>query len=61
MFKRRKEEEELKVYRVTVQVSEKEKMLINKLAKNCGMNVGAYVRKLCIYDQWERLGNEVEL
>lgn len=58
MFNSRKSEEELKVHRVTVQVTEMEKELIKRLAASKGMNVGTYVRKICIYDQWDKLGGE---
>lgn len=59
MIKRRKKVEDLKVERVTVQVTEFEKELINQLANRQGLEVAAYVRKICIYDQWDKLGNGV--
>lgn len=56
--KGRKKEEELRVLRVTVQVTEREKELISRLASRQGLDVAAYIRKLCIYDQWDKLGSD---
>lgn len=46
----RKEEGEYKLCRVCVQVSEKEKEVIQALAKEKGMNVSDYVRQVAIYE-----------
>ena len=45
----RKSEEELKIYRLTVQVSKREKEKIIQLAKSRGMSVSDYVRYFCIH------------
>lgn len=45
----RKEEEDLKIYRLTVQVSKREKEKLMLLAKNRGMSVSDYVRYFCIH------------
>lgn len=45
----RKNEEDLKVYRITVQVSAKEKEKLSMLAKNRGMSISDYVRYFCIH------------
>lgn len=45
----RKSEEELKVCRLTVQVSAREKEKLFMLAKSRGMSVSDYVRYYCIH------------
>lgn len=45
----RKDEEELKVCRLTVQVSKREKEKLILLAKARGMSVSDYVRYFCIH------------
>lgn len=45
----RKDEEDLKIYRLTVQVSKREKEKLIILAKNRGMSVSDYVRYYCIH------------
>ena len=45
----RKSEDELKIYRLTVQVSKREKEQIIQLAKSRGMSVSDYVRYFCIH------------
>lgn len=45
----RKNEEDLKVNRVTVQVSAKEKEKLVMLAKSRGMSVSDYIRYFCIH------------
>ena len=45
----RKSEDELKIYRLTVQVSKREKEKIIQLAKSRGMSVSDYVRYFCIH------------
>lgn len=45
----RKSEDELKVCRLTVQVSKKEKEKLILLAKSRGMSVSDYVRYFCIH------------
>jgi lipocalin len=45
----RKEEEDLKIYRLTVQISKREKEKLMLLAKNRGMSVSDYVRYFCIH------------
>ena len=45
----RKREDELKIYRLTVQVSKREKEKIIQLAKSRGMSVSDYVRYFCIH------------
>lgn len=47
--KGRKNEEDLKVNRVTVQVSAKEKEKLVMLAKSRGMSVSDYIRYFCIH------------
>ena len=53
----RKDESELKQKRITVQVSIKEKEIIEELARKNYMTVGAFIRKICIYDKFEELFN----
>lgn len=48
-------ENDLKEYRITVQVSEKEKEKLKLLAKKEGLTVSMYLRKIAIYDRWEKL------
>lgn len=45
----RKSEEDLKVNRITVQVSEKEKEKLIILARSRGMSISDYVRYFCIH------------
>ena len=45
----RKEEEDLKIYRLTVQISKREKEKLMLLAKNRGMSVSDYVRYFYIH------------
>lgn len=45
----RKSEEDLKVNRITVQVSAKEKEKLIILARSRGMNISDYVRYFCIH------------
>lgn len=45
----RKEEEDLKIYRLNIQVSKREKEKVQALAKNKGMSVSDYVRYYCIH------------
>ena len=45
----RKSEDELKIYRLTVQVSKREKEKIIQLARSRGMSVSDYVRYFCIH------------
>ena len=45
----RKSEDELKIYRLTIQVSRREKEKIIQLAKSRGMSVSDYVRYFCIH------------
>lgn len=53
--KGRKKEEELRVERVTVQVSVKEKELIEERAKAEGLNVSDYIRMNCIYKKYNQI------
>ena len=46
----RKREEDLKIYRVTVQVSKKEKEKLSMLAEEKGMSVSDYIRVYCIHE-----------
>ena len=50
----RKKEEDLKSYRVTVQVSKKEKEKLSKLAIAKGMSVSDYVRVYCIHEPYNQ-------
>lgn len=50
----RKQEDEYRKERVTIQVTSKEKEIIFALAKQNGMTVGAYIRKICLYDKWNK-------
>lgn len=45
----RKSEEELKVHRITVQVSAKEKEKLRVLANSRGMSISDYIRYFCIH------------
>lgn len=45
----RKDEEDLKIYRLNIQVSKREKEKVQALAKNKGMSVSDYVRYYCIH------------
>ena len=49
----RKSEDELKIYRLTVQVSKREKEKIIQLAKSRGMSVSDYVRYFCIHKPFQ--------
>ena len=51
----RKKEEELKQKRITVQVSKREKEIITELAEREHMTIGAFIRKICIYDKYEEI------
>ena len=51
----RKREEELKQKRITVQVSQKEKEILLELAEREHMTIGAFIRKICIYDKYEEI------
>ena len=51
----RKREEELKQKRITVQVSKREKKIITELAEREHMTIGAFIRKICIYDKYEEI------
>lgn len=45
----RKSEEELKIHRITVQVSAKEKEKLRVLANSRGMSISDYIRYFCIH------------
>ena len=45
----RKSEEELKIHRITVQVSAKEKEKLRTLANSRGMSISDYIRYFCIH------------
>lgn len=45
----RKSEEELKIHRITVQVSAKEKEKLRALANSRGMSISDYIRYFCIH------------
>lgn len=51
----RKREEELKQKRITVQVSKREKEIITELAEREHMTIGAFIRKICIYDKYDEI------
>lgn len=51
----RKKEEDLRVEKVVVHVTLKEKGLIEAMAKRRGMDVAPYVREICIYDKWNQM------
>ena len=51
----KKREEELKQKRITVQVSKREKEIITELAEREHMTIGAFIRKICIYDKYEEI------
>lgn len=51
----RKREEELKQKRITVQVSKREKEIITELAEREHMTIGAFIRKICIYDKYNEI------
>ena len=48
----RKREEDLKTYRVTVQVSKKEKEKLSMLAEEKGMSVSDDIRVYCIHEPY---------
>ena len=48
----RKREEDLKTYRVTVQLSKKEKEKLSMLAEEKGMSVSDYIRVYCIHEPY---------
>lgn len=58
--KGRKSEEELKVYRITIQVSAREKEKLKFLANNRGMSISDYVRYFCIHKPFISKFNEEE-
>ena len=45
----RKKEEDLRVDRVVVHVTQTEKQMIKELAKNNGMDASSFIRCLCLY------------
>ena len=49
---------DLKEYRITIQVSEKEKEKLKILAKKEGLTISTYLRKIAIYDKWREFFNE---
>lgn len=51
-IKVKKREEDLKTYRVTVQVSKKEKEKLSILANEKGMSVSDYIRVYCIHQPY---------
>lgn len=51
--KLRKREEDLKNYRVTVQVSKREKEKLYKLAAQKGMTPSDFIRIYCIYEPYK--------
>ena len=51
----RKREEELKQKRITVQVSKREKEIITERAEREHMTIGAFIRKICIYDKYDEI------
>ncbi|MGL5087581.1 MAG: plasmid mobilization protein [Clostridium sp.] len=50
----RKQESELKVKRVTIQVTEREKEIIQALAEEEGSTVSDYIRRITIYRQLDK-------
>lgn len=52
MAERRKNEEDLQLYRVTVQVSMSEKEALKKLGKREGLNVSDYIRRIALYEPY---------
>ena len=51
----RKREEDLKIDKIVVHVTLKEKKLIEAMAEKRGMEVAPYVRAICIYDKWNQM------
>jgi len=51
----RKKEEDLKSKRVVVHVTQKEKDIVQAIARRKGMDVSTYLRTICIYEQWDRM------
>ena len=45
----RKKEEDLRIDRVVVHVTQTEKQMIKELAKNNGMDASSFIRCLCLY------------
>lgn len=56
----RKSEEELKVHRITVQVSAKEKEKLRVLANSRGMSISDYIRYFCIHKPFANIFEEDE-
>ena len=54
----KKSEEDLKVYRVTVQVSKREKEKLQLIASKKGMSVSDYIRVYCIHEPYENFWRE---
>ena len=48
----------LRTVRVSVQVTEKEREKLERLARKEGMSISSYIRKIAIYDRWREFFNE---
>ena len=48
----------LRTVRVSVQVTEKEREKLERLARKEGMNISSYIRKIAIHDRWREFFNE---
>lgn len=61
MLNGRKKVEDLKEKRITVQVSAREKRLIQSLAEREGLGVADYIRRVCLYIPYNKIfeGEEV--
>lgn len=44
-----------KTERILVQVSRREKAILKQKANEQGLTVSAYIRKICIYEKWDKL------
>ncbi|GAB6169711.1 hypothetical protein JCM1393_21710 [Clostridium carnis] len=57
----RKREEDLRRYRITVQVTSKEKDMLYSLAAKEGLTPSDYIRSVCIYKAWNNLFEKEEI
>lgn len=53
-------EEERKDYRVTIQVSAREKKILKMLANQEGLNVSDYIRRISLYLPYNKMFSEVD-
>lgn len=51
----KKREEDLRIKRIVIHVTQKEKDIVQAIADRKGIDVSNYIRTVCIYDQWNKL------